>query len=208
MTEIKRYITPVFRLSFPNLFEPRAPMAGQKGDPKYGLTAVWTPADFSDKDKKLWKAMIGALDAECKSRFKKAWKDLPANFKKGLRNGNEKPELEGFGEGTRFASLTTKMRPGVVDAGRNKIGPDEGNADEIYPGCYCRATVNPYSYDNQGKGVALGLMNVQKVRDGDRLDSRTDAAEDFEDAVDEAWLDGDEETVDDDPLGGDEEIPF
>ena len=189
MAEVKRYITPVFRLSFPALFEAESYDGGK---PKFGLSAVWTPSKFTESDKKRWKEMMGALNAESIARFKKPWKELPANFKKGVRDGAEKPDLEGYGEGTRFASISTKMRPGVIDAGKNKIGPEEGNADDIYPGCYCRATVTTYSYDNKGQGVALGLMNVQKVADGDRLDSRTDAAEDFEDDIDEAWLEQDE----------------
>ncbi len=197
MAEIKKYLTPVFRLSFPNLFEAKG---FDDSKPKYGLAAVWIPSKFTAGDKKRWKEMMGALDAESRQRFKKAWKDLPANFKRGVRDGAEKADLEGYGEGTRFANLTTQMRPGVIDVEKNKIAPEEGNADEIYPGCYCRATVTVYSYDNKGKGVALGLMNVQKIKDGPRLDSRTDAAEDFEEEVDSEWLEEDEDTVDDEFL--------
>lgn len=208
MAEVKRYVTPPFRLSFPHVFTPQAPQDG-KGDPKYGVSAVWTPAKFTAGDKVKWKAILGALDAESKLRFKKAWKDLPANVKRGIRNGNEKPDMAGYGEGTRFASLTTKMKPGVIDRAKDddgvfiKLCPENGNDDEIYPGCYCRATISVYSYDNQGKGVAMGLMNLQKVADGERLDSRTDAAEDFDDDIDEAWLDEDEEDTsgDDDDFG-------
>ncbi|RUQ67371.1 DUF2815 family protein [Brucella abortus] len=204
MAEIKRYVTPVFRLSFPSLFEASS---YDGGEPKYGCSAIWTPGKFTEKDKARWKEIMGALDAEAKARFKKAWKDLPSNIKRGVRDGAEK-SLEGYGEGTRFASLTTKMRPGVVDAERRTIAKDDKEREKleaddkpvadavgseaIYPGCYCRATVTVYSYDNKGKGVALGLMNIQKVADGERLDSRTDASEDFEDDIDEAWLDQDE----------------
>lgn len=188
MSEIKRYVTPVFRLSFPNLFEPESFNGGPS---KFGLTALWTPASFSEKDKERWRAMLGAMDAASKERFKMALKELPANYKRGIRDGAEKAELEGYGEGVKFASLTTKMRPGVVGPGSNNppISQEEGNTDEIYPGCYCRATVNVYTYDNKGKGVALGLLNVKKVRDGDRLDSRTNAAEDFNDIEEDAFLD-------------------
>lgn len=211
MAEVKRYVTPVFRASFPALFEAESYDGGPL---KFGLSAVWTPSKFSATDKKRWAKIIGALDEESKSRFKKAWKDLPANFKRGIRDGAEKADMEGYGEGTEFASVTTKMRPGIVDVDKNKIARDgaekekweaEGHtvsdvvgAEAIYPGCYCRATVTVYSYDNKGKGVALGLMNVQKVADGGRLDSRTDAAEDFDgEEIDEAWLEqGDDEFLD------------
>ncbi len=213
MAEVVRYVTPVFRGSFLNLFEPQAPMAGSKGAPKYGLTAVWIPSKFSDSDKKRWRAMMAALDEESKSKFKKPWKELPANIKRGVRDGAEKMDLEGFGEGTRFANITTKMRPGLVDADRRtivatdaerekleadgkEVADDMGN-EAAYPGAYYRATVTVYSYDNQGKGVALGLMNVQKIKDGGRLDSRTDAAEDFDDDIDSAWLEEDEDAAPD-----------
>lgn len=195
MAEIKKYVTPPFRLSFPSLFEADS---YDGGPPKFGCAAVWTPSEFTANDKKRWKAIKVALDAESKKTFKKAWKDLPSNVKRGLRDGAEKEDLEGYGEGTWFANITSKMRPGVVDIDRNSISPEEGNTDEIYPGCYCRATVTVYSYDNKGKGVALGLQNVQKIKDGDRLDSRTDAAEDFEDDVDDEWLDADEEKLEED----------
>lgn len=198
MAEIKRYVTPVFRLSFPDLFEASS---FDGGAPKFGCAAVWTPSKFTDTDKKRWKALMAALNAESMNRFKKAWKDLPANFKTGVRDGAEKADMEGYGEGTKFANLSTKMRPGVIDQSKCKIGPEEGNADEIYPGCYCRATVTVYSYDNKGKGVAVGLMNIQKVADGERLDSRTDAADDFEDDIDDKWLD---DGLDDDDTGLDD----
>ena len=202
MTDVKKVVTPVFRLSFPALFEAKA-MEGDK-KVKFGCAAVWHPKQFSDGDKKRWKAMKALLDDASMERFKKHWKDLPANFKKGMRDGAEKADLEGYGEGTRFANISSMMRPGVIDKGKEPIGPEHGNADEIYPGCWCRATVTAYAYDNKGKGVALGLQNIQKVSDGERLDSRTDAAEDFEDDIDDQWLDGDEEDGPDD----DDDIPF
>lgn len=205
MGKVVRYLTPVFRLSFPNLHEAKA--MDEQSKPKFGCSAVWTPTKFSDKDKKLWQAIMKAVDDESVRTFKKHWKELPATIKRGIRKGEEKGDMEGYGAGTVFANLTTKMRPGVVDLSGSKIGPEEGNAEEIYPGCYCRATVTVYSYNNKGKGVALGLMNVQKVKDGERLDSRTDAGEDFKEGVDDTWLEEDEEAVDDNG-GLDDEIPY
>lgn len=188
----QKFVTPVFRISFPNLFTPQPGMNG--GKPKYGCSAVWEPALFSDKEKVLWAEIGRALNEASLTRFKKPWKDLPANIKRGVRDGAEKEGLEGYGPGTKFANLTSMMRPGIVGPKLEPIGPDNGNADEIYPGCYCRATVNVYSYDSGGgKGVALGLMNVQKVRDGNRLDSRTNASEDFADFM-EDFDGGTEET--------------
>lgn len=185
-TEVKKLITPVFRVSFPALFEAKA---YDGGEPKFGLSAVWDPSKFTDKEKDQYRAILAELDKVSMATFKTAWKDLPANVKRGIRDGAEKADLEGYGPGKRFASITSKMMPGVVDSdGKTAIGTAHGNADAIYPGCYARATVTVYAYNNKGKGVALGLQNIQKVADGDRLDSRTDAAEDFADMpVDSAY---------------------
>ena len=194
MAEVKKYVTPVFRLSFPALFEAESYDGGAA---KYSLAAIWTPGKFSEPDKKRWRAILGALDAESKKRFKKGLRELPGNYKKGIRDGSEKADLEGYGDGTKFANLSTKMRPGVIGIDKEPISPEEANVDEIYPGCYCRATVSVYSYDNKGKGVSLGLFNVKKVGDGERLDSRTDAAEDFDDVEDDEFLDAEGDDTED-----------
>jgi hypothetical protein len=197
--EIRKLITPPFRLSFPNLFVARKASDDPGAKPKYGCSAIWTPAKFTDRDKKLWNAILADLDRVSREAFKKAWKDLdPSTFKKGLRDGAAKDGLEGYGQGTRFANLTSNQRPGVIDIDRSDISPEDGNTDLIYPGCYCRATVNVYSFDTKGKGVALGLRNIQKVKDGARLDSRTAATDDFDEDVDSSWLDSDDGESDDD----------
>lgn len=196
--------TPPFRLSFPNVFEARAMGEDPNSKPKFGCSAIWTPAKFTDRDKVLWRAMLAEMDKESRRAFNKGWKELSSEvYKKGIRDGAGKEGLEGYGPGTRYANLTSKNRPGVIMAdGKTKISPDEGNAEEIYPGCYCRATVNVYSFNNKGKGVALGLRNLQKIKDGPRIDNRTDAADDFDEEIDSAWLDQAEDEIVDD------EIPF
>lgn len=185
--EVRKVVTPVFRLSFPHLFEAQS---YDGGEPKFGGSAVWRPSEFSELDKKRWAVMTSLLNDKAIEGFKKPWKELPENIKRGLRKGEEKADLEGYGPGTWFANITSKMRPGIVlQDGKTKVNEENGNLDEIYPGCYCRATVTAYFYSNKGKGVALGINNLQKVKDGDRLDSRTDAAEDFEGAEDSEWMD-------------------
>ncbi len=199
MAELKKVVTPVFRVSFPSLFQADS---YDGGEAKFGLTAIWDPSKFSAQDKRRWKAVMALLDEASKAEHRKSWKNLPVNFKRGVRDGAEKADLEGYGEGKRFANITSKMRPGVIDLDDEEIGPEHNNADRIYPGCYARATVTAYGYSKKGKGVSLGLQNVQFVKDGDRLDSRTNASEDFQnEEIDDQWLD---DATDDD----DDEIPF
>lgn len=188
--------TPVFRVSFPSVFEASSM---DNGPPKFGVGAIWQPDRFTPREKGLWEAIMSGLDAEALRKFKVKWAALPANVKRGIRDGAEKADLEGYGPGTLFANLTSKMKPGLVgiekgaDGKPLPIGPEHGNADAFYPGCYARAKVTIYSYDNKGKGVGLGLNSLQKVANGARLDSRTSAADDFADSdPDSEWLDKDD----------------
>jgi hypothetical protein len=178
---VKKLVTPIFRVSFPNVFEPHSMEEGKPG--KFSVSAVWDPSKFTDAEKVLWQAINDLCDEVALEKFKKKVKDFPANFKRPIRDGAEKEDLEGYGPGKLFANISSKMRPGLIDRDRTPILP---GSDAFYPGCYARGTVTAYAYDmGGGKGVALGLQNLQKVRDGDRLDSRTDAADDFGDDLGE-----------------------
>ena len=60
---------------------------------------------------------------------------------------------------------------------------------EVYSGCYGRISVNFYGYNSNGnRGVAAGLGNIQKLKDGEALSSRTNAEDDFEAVEDEDFL--------------------
>jgi hypothetical protein len=54
------------------------------------------------------------------------------------------------------------------------------NPDEIYAGVKARASVRFYAYDTNGnRGVAVALGNVQKTGEGQRLDGRMKAEDEF-----------------------------
>lgn len=60
---------------------------------------------------------------------------------------------------------------------------------EIYSGVYARVSISLYAFSvNGNKGVACGLGNIQKIRDGEPLGGHTNASNDF-DAVD-GWRRG------------------
>lgn len=210
--------TPIFRVGFPNLFEPTAfkNKDGTEGKKKYNVVAIFTPGEYKGKEKERWDALVKALDDATREKFGMSWKEAKKhvvdgeivegvpNFKEGLYNGKKKTQ-DGFGEGTYYATLSTEYPPGVVQyngVGKKSttISEEEGNTNLIYPGCYARATVGPYAYDSVSKGAAIGLNNFQKVKDGERLDGRGDAADDFEDDIDSSFLDQDEPPVEDDFL--------
>jgi hypothetical protein len=50
----------------------------------------------------------------------------------------------------------------------------------IYPGAYLKASLHAYATDrSDSKSVAFGLGNVQKTREGARIDSRVNAEDEF-----------------------------
>ena len=82
----------------------------------------------------------------------------------------------GHEEGAIFMNLRSTQRPGVVDQNVQDI-LDES---QFYAGCIARASINAYAYDQKGnRGVAFGLANIQKVRDGEPLGNRTKPEQDF-----------------------------
>lgn len=177
-----RLMTPVFRVSFPQLFEAKA---YGDGEAKFSLSAI-VRKDVSGKDKQLLAAMYKAAEKVAIDKFgEAAFRKMRKlnQFKWPIRDGEEK-DLDGYGPDVVFFTLSTKMAPGVI--GRNKEPLQE---KDLYAGCYARATVSPYAFDNKSKGVAFGLNNVQKVGEGEAFTQRTTADEDFEEADDTVWED-------------------
>ena len=160
-------MTPEFRVSFAHVFEPHAFSEGDTA--KYSVVMLFDENENLDAMKKLAAATV-----------KEKWpKGKPANLRNPFRKGSEKPNLDGY-EGTIFVTASSKMQPGVVD---KEVQPII-DTNEFYSGCYARATVTCYAYGGPGTkftpGVAFGLQNVQKLRDGDTFSGRSKAEDDFD----------------------------
>ncbi len=167
----KTYTTPTGRLSFPAVFHPEPAMEEGK-EPQYCATLI-VP---KDEDLTPLRMMIEQV-------IKDKWGSKPpAGLKRPIRDGAEKPDTAGLGEGTLFFSARSKRKPPVVDA--HKVGiTDEAR---VYGGCYARLNVTPYAFDKPlSKGVALALNAVQIIRDGEPFASVVDVDSVF-DEVNEA----------------------
>lgn len=193
MAERLKAVTPPFRVSFPSIFEASS---YQGGEPKYSIVMLFYPKNFTEADKAAFKAIEAVADAASKEQFKKLVKDLPSNFKKPLKDGAEKDHLEGYGSGVIFATASSKMRPGLVDRNKQPILSEE----DFYPGCWARATITAYAYNNVGKGVAFGLHNIQKLGDDTNFTGRVSAEKDFDDDADNVWAGTDIAPEEKDPM--------
>lgn len=177
-------ITPKGTISYPQLFQPRIPPNSKPGtDGRYSCIIMFR----KDVDLKALKtaALKVAVDKWGREKVEALLKDgkLKLGFRTDLASKGWDADLYGT-----YISPWTKQQPGVVDRFK---GPD-GKAlpirdpNVIYAGAEVRASVRPFAYDTDGnKGVAFGLGNIQKTGEGDRLDGRRAAADEFE-ATEEA----------------------
>ncbi|HSW00039.1 MAG TPA: DUF2815 family protein [Sedimentisphaerales bacterium] len=161
-----KIMTPEFRLSFPDLFQPKA---FEGGEPKYGCVMLFHKSTDLSKLKAAANAVALARWPDPKTR--------PVNLRSPFRDGDtERPDTDGY-QDVIFVTAKSKTRPGVVDANVVPITEDSG---DIYAGCWCKATVTFYAYDKAGnRGVACSLQNVQKLRDDEGFSSRSKPEDDF-----------------------------
>ena len=178
----KVFVTPVFRVSYPQLDEPQGftDVTGTQTNPKYSLMAVWRPEGMDAAERKRWDFMRAEFDRVSKQAFKLPLGKLPKNVRTGLREGNERPNEAGDGAWFATLSSSAKYKPGIVNRSKEAIDPNE-----VYAGCYARASIQLFAFDNVGKGIGVGLRNLQKVADGERLDGATSASDDFSDESDD-----------------------
>ncbi|MEA5064711.1 MAG: DUF2815 family protein, partial [Eubacteriales bacterium] len=61
--------------------------------------------------------------------------------------------------------------------------------NEVYSGCYGKISVTFYGYNSNGnRGIAAGLGNIQKLKEGESLGGRAKASEEFDSVQDEDFL--------------------
>lgn len=165
-------ITSEFRVSFANVFRPGKVM--QEGaTPKYGVTMLFPKgADLSALTSAAHAVMVEKWGAD-----KAKW---PKNLRNPFRDQGEKDHA-GYEAGAVFINATSQQRPGLVDAKLQDIIEER----DFYSGCFARASVRAFAYDKAGnRGVAFGLQNVQKLRDGEPLGGRSRPSDDFEPVAD------------------------
>ncbi|MDO5049981.1 MAG: DUF2815 family protein [Actinomycetaceae bacterium] len=160
------------RLSYAHLFEPYT--AGE-GDPKYSAALLIDKND-AETVKRIAEA-IKAAERAGVEKFGSRWK---AN-RNPLRDGDAEDKGPAY-VGKFFMNARSNTAPSVVDRRVKKIT----DPAEVYSGCYANVSVEFYPYSASGNnGIACGLGNVQKIRDGEPLDGRVDASDEFEVLEDE-----------------------
>jgi len=173
---------PDTRWSYANVWEAKSINGGT---PKYSVSLIIPKSDT--KTVARVKAAIEAAYREGEAKLKGNGKSVPpfSTIKTPLRDGDiERPDDPAYAN-AYFINANATTAPGIVDADRNAII----SRSEVYSGVYGRASINFYAFNSNGnKGIACGLNNLQKVRDGEPLGGKAKAEDDFSTDLDEDFL--------------------
>ena len=173
---------PNTRLSYANVWEAKSINGGA---PKFSVSLIIPKSDTRTVEK--IKAAIEAAYKEGESKLKGNGRSVPAlsAIKNPLRDGDtERPDDEAYAN-SYFINANSATKPGVVDADCQPIL----DTSELYSGIYGRASINFYAFNTNGnRGIACGLNNLQKLRDGEPLGGKSRAEDDFADNDDDDFL--------------------
>ena len=163
---------------------PWEPKSINGGSPKYSCQLKIPKSDKETVAK--IRAAIQAAYVAGESKLKGTGKAVPplSTLKNPLRDGDlerpDDPEYAGYW----FLNANSTSRPGIVDAHCQPII----DPSEVYSGCFGRASITFFAFNSNGnRGIACGLNNLQKLKDGPRLGGKASAEQDF------AGLSGDDD---------------
>ena len=170
------------RWSYANVWQPKSINGGT---PKYSVSLIIPKSDTITLGK--IKAAIEAAYKEGEAKLKGNGRSVPAlaAIKTPLRDGDAERQDDEAYANSYFVNANSTTKPGIVDADRNEII----DSSEVYSGVYGRASINFYAFTSNGnRGIACGLNNLQKIRDGEPLGGHASAAEDFATDDDDDFL--------------------
>lgn len=177
-----KVITGEVRLSYANLWEPKSINGGA---PKYSVSLIIPKTDARTLAK--IKAAIEAAYRDGENKLKGNGKTMPplSTLKTPLRDGDiDRPDDEAY-KNSYFLNANSSAAPGIVDTACNPLFEHS----EIYSGVYARASVNFYAFNSNGnRGIACGLNNIQKLRDGESLGGKPRPEDDFSEYSDNDFL--------------------
>lgn len=169
LSKLRRIVIPCIG-SFMHVFEPNAINGSE---PKYSMSCLFPETDAATRAK-----VDMAIAAATELGKRKKWGGkIPANMKSPLHLGSiDRPDDPAYA-GMIYFNANSKDAPQIVDRRKQTIADPLA----VYSGAYYNVSLSVYPFSTSGnKGVAVGLGNIQFVKDGDRLGGRSTAASDFD----------------------------
>ena len=166
---MSKVVTGKVRFSYANVWEAKSINGSEE---KYSISLI-----IPKSDAKTIEEIQVAMEEAKQEGIAKFGGKIPANLKLPLRDGDiDRPDDEAY-QGCYFINANSKDKPQIVD---KKVKPIL-DPSEVYSGCYGRASINFYAFNQNGnRGIACGLGNLQKLEDGEPLSGHSRAEDDFE----------------------------
>lgn len=185
------------RLSFPNLHKPRQQTGKDgkpQGEPKFGCSILLD----KESDAETIKKIKGVIRQVCLDKWDGKEVKIKTSGAKltdgakgkimldgiALRDGVEKDDKEGYGDGVTFVPASSLRKPKVVrpsEGGGLEVIENMGDKNDPYPGCYVKASIRFWAQDNDyGKRVNCELLAVCFIKDGESLGGATNVNVDEE----------------------------
>lgn len=161
------------RWSYARLFDPRI---NDDGKAEFSVSLI-IPKSSTITIEKI-QAAIEAAYREGEAKLKGNGKSVPAleTLKTPLRDGDlEKPDDPAYANSYFVNAKCRDTAPEIVDADLQRIL----DRTEVYSGCYGRADISFYAYNNRSKGIGCWLHGLQKIADGEPLGSKANIEADF-----------------------------
>ena len=164
-----KVLTGKVRASFVHVFEPAAINGGE---PKYSVSLIIPKSDTVTIGK-----LREAIEQAKQEGVPKWGGKIPPNLKLPLRDGDvDRPDDAAYAN-SYFINATSLEKPGIVNRRRIPLT----DPLSIYSGCYIRASINIYPFNANGnRGIAAGLSNIQFWEDGEPLNGRIRAEDEFD----------------------------
>ena len=177
MSEDTKAVFGEVRFSYEHVWEPASMDNDPNAKKKYSVSVIIPKSD--KKSVEICKRAIkAAMQKGLESKF--GGKDVShrPNFKNPLRDGDTERDGDPAYANSYFINASDNRQPGIVDNNRQPIT----DRNEFYSGCYGYVSINFYPFNSNGNmGIAAGLSNVMKTRDGEAFDGRTTPDDDFAD---------------------------
>jgi hypothetical protein len=179
------------RLSFPEVWEPRAFAEGQV--PKYQASFLLDPENPAHA------ASIKEIETAAKDLAKKAWVKVPKTYKLCFGYADDHPkkcDYDGY-PGKWYIATSSTVKPKLVDRATEPTVKEDGL---LYAGCYVNTNITLWPQDHSvgGKGINANLRIIQAYRDGEHFGVAPPSADEmdvieFEDDLDDDIDDWDDE---------------
>lgn len=169
----KQVITNEVRFSYVHLFEPVS--INESDKKKYSISLL-----IKKEDKETLDCVNQAIENAKNEGLEVFGGKMPKSLKLPLRDGDEDRDDEAY-KGHYFINANSYNKPGVIDSNKIYITDEE----QVYSGCYGLASISFYAFNSNGnKGIACGLNNIMKTRDGEPLSGGSKPEDDFAEAFD------------------------